>query len=50
MDTFSQIVLRLCDGEPPADFDAGLGKNVYKIPTLDSMIYQFVLHKWIGGK
>ena len=50
METFSPIVLRLCDREPPADFDDDLCKNMYKNPTLDSMFYQFVLHIWIGGE
>ena len=50
MNMFSPMVLRLCDGQPPADFDARLRVNMYRNPTLDSMFYQFVVHKWVAGK
>ena len=39
MDMFSSFILYICDGEPPADFDAALGKNIYVNSNLDSMIY-----------
>ena len=40
MNTFSPMMLRLCDGQPPADFDARLRVDMYRNPTLDSVFYQ----------
>ena len=45
MNTFSLMVLRLCDGQPLADFDARLRVDMYRNPTLDIIFYQFVVHK-----
>ena len=50
MNMFSPMVLRLCGGQPAADFDARLRVDMHSNPTLDSMFYQFVTHNWVAGK
>ena len=44
------MVLRLCNEQPPADFDAHLRVDMHINQSLGSMFYQFVAHNWVAGK
>ena len=50
INTFSPMVLRLCDGQPPADFDAHLRVDMHRNPSLNYIFYQFVAHNWVTGE